>query len=55
MEQKAIAVLGATAVAGFITIGIILAVRMPKEETATAFATLVNAARGLAIAENGIC
>ena len=56
MEQKVVVILGSVVATGLVTMGIILAARMPKEATAGAFSTLVNAtARGLAIAENSTC
>ena len=56
MEQKVVVILGSVVATGLVAMGIILAARMPKEATAGAFSTLVNAtARGLAIAENSTC
>jgi len=56
MEQKVALILGSVAVVGLATMGVILVVRMPREDTPAAFTALVNAtARGLANAENSTC
>ena len=53
MEQKVVIDWSACVALGMVTIGIILAARMPAEATGAAFNQLVSAtSKGLAIAEN---
>ena len=53
MEQKVVLDWRACVALGMVTIGVILAVRMPAEATEAAFNQLVNAtSKGVAIAEN---